>query len=133
MPSFSNIFSSKWLWIISSAVLLIITALLYFSWSQESIADLNQRVAQQQETLSIQENTIKQLIDRMKVVEQASQDFDKAVRDIRSQTTDLAKSFTKKTLMQKSISDPAVTEQQINDLTNKLFIDLENITKGDKQ
>ena len=133
MPTLSAIISSKWLWIVLSAAVLVIAALLYFNWSQESISDLNKRVARQEETLAIQQNTIKQLTDRMKVVEQASRDFDKAVMDIRSQTASLAKTFTKKELLQKSVSDPTDTEQQINDLTNKLFIDLENITKGDKQ
>lgn len=125
----TNIFSSKWLWILVGAAVV----LLYFGWSQQSISDLNQRVGQQDVTISTQSNTIKQLTDRMAVVEQAYQNFDKAVNDIRVQTADLAKSFSKKTLLHKSVTDPTVTEQQINDLTNKLFIDLENITKGDKQ
>jgi bifunctional pyridoxal-dependent enzyme with beta-cystathionase and maltose regulon repressor activities len=127
-----SLLGNKWVLIGVAAVVAIGMGYLYFSWSQAELAELNQKLAQQEQQIEIQQATLAHITSRMATIEEANRRFDLEVKRIRIQTGELAKFFNSELLSTRAKTEPTAVERQVNEKLWQFFTDLEQLSRGEK-
>lgn len=104
---------------------------LYFKYSQDQLAKLNQAVAKQEVTIEAQKKGIDDLTGRINQVQDAQTAYNRAVNRNRAEAEQKKDQISKITQPSQVSKQPRETEVMINDFTNSMFRDYEAISKNE--
>lgn len=109
---------------------ILIVSGLYFFYSQHEITTLNRKVIEQKIQASQDATTIKDLNNRLELVQELNDNFNKAVNSINEQQASTIKALNEFNLKLQSSKTPRKAEEFINSRNKNLFDDLNNLSRG---
>src|ERR1700681_182425 len=114
----------------AGAILLIIAAAVgYFYYTQNKITTLNTQVAQAEIKVKATQAVNDDLKSKMEQNKALIEQHDQQIDEIRVQTDALKNSLAKHDLPKLSAAKPKLVEKTINKSTDKMFKELETLTK----
>ncbi len=105
---------------------------LYFRWSQDQIAQLNQVVAAQQAQVALQSQAISSLETRIKIVEELRAKLDSRISQNHINAANANKKLNNHNLEVLSQEKPQILENAANIETKRMFDDLSKLSSGGK-
>jgi uncharacterized protein HemX len=114
---------------IALMAIIISAAVYYFKYTQEKIDTLTKQIAEYQVAKETAEKTITQLKMSAKEQKELMKNLNKNLRTAEQQNDELRELFRKHNLAKLAIKKPTLIEKRINDATQKMFDDINNITR----
>lgn len=129
------IFAAIKSYLIKGSVVAVLAAIIggagytYFTYTQNKIASLTEQVAQYEINIRQYEQTLAQLQRDKERIERETAVLQTRVRQAENYQNDLIRKLQRHDLTRLTLEKPGLIETRVNDATQKIFEDLESISR----